>query len=1145
MNGSYVQRFDRFPPGLAIVLALLAQTGFGQSTSGTILGTVQDPGGAVVTEAAVTLRNVGTGSSRSTVTNDTGTYQFVNLDVGTYQITIEKPGFRKVELTAIPLGSRETKRVDTDLQVASQTTTVNVEATAGSVVQSDTSGGAETKGSLELTDLPVAITSRASGSTSPMSTLTAQPGVQTDPSGNISVAGLLPSQLSMTIDGITSVGAETMGAITELFPSFNAIEEIRISETINPAEYGGVADISTISKSGTNRFHGGLFENFQNNDLNASNTFSNTTPTLKMNNFGGYIGGPVIFPKLYNGTNKTFFFVSLESLQLPRTLQYVESVPTVAMRRGDLSAYLNAAAGGSANLLTGYPGNIIPLTQINPYSLKALDAFYPLPNLTPENPSQPYANNYLASFAVPIKSNQGDVRLDQQITSNNQIYARFTYKNRRVTNVPLNNYSAGSPPTSPLLGSQVAPEIDDALTVADNWVVSPTIVNELRVGFSGDHTYQGIGVTSQQAANELGLTGLPGPLPAGTNVPQISIAGFVGIYGQSQNVSEGNEQVLDTLTWTKQKHTFKFGGDLRFLHGLNTNIFAPQRMGSYTFNGSVLSTLLGDGAATPFASFLLGYPDYSEIATVINGNLEGYARSYATFIQDDWKVSRSLTLNVGLRYEYNPNFRDHLNNEANFLPDYYSVQNGQTVRGAVVIPNQSTFAIVDPGFTQSIAPTPILTATQAGIPESLRFSQKTDFAPRLGFAWRMFGNDKTVLRGGYGRFIETLLGSAFENAGATESSDFAFFNNSFNSSGKPGFTLPYAWPSNIAQPGTQSFYIATDTHYKDPYVQEWDLTLERDLGANFGLRISYDGNHGSNLGITDNLNQLPVNTAGFNALASTVPFPLMSYIDYQTNLGYSNYNAMTAEVKKRMSNGLQLEASYMFSRSLSNVNGAATGSASNFQGERGGALSDPYNPSLDYGNVSFTHRNRFLATFLYQLPFGTGKAFLNGSNRFVDRLVGGWEWSGIMLFQTGPFMTVTTNSDPSGTGYNLFNSNGGRADTVPGVNPYAGQSLTAWINPAAFADPGNNIGRFGDASQGDVVGPGTIALSTALIKSVVITEGMKFQIGAQVANVLNHPNYAVPGNLTVGVPGFGQINSLQTAEGAGPRSVQLTARFVF
>ncbi|HUO29602.1 MAG TPA: hypothetical protein VMU80_10315, partial [Bryobacteraceae bacterium] len=291
---------------------------------------------------------------------------------------------------------------------------------------------------------------------------------------------------------------------------------------------------------------------------------------------------------------------------------------------------------------------------------------------------------------------------------------------------------------------------------------------------------------------------------------------------------------------------------------------------------------------------------------------------------------------------------------------------------------------------------------------------------------------------------------------------------------------------------------------------------------------------------------LPVNTSGFAAIGSQVPFPLMSYIAYQTNSGYSNYNALTAEVKKRMSNGLQLQASYMFTRNLSNVVGAASQSANNFQGEQGGTLSDPYNPSLDYGNVPFTRRNRLLATFLYQLPFGKGKTFLNNAGPVMNFLVGGWEWSGIMLFQSGPFLTVTTNSDPSGTGYNLFNANGGRADTVPGVNPYAGQSLAAWINPAAFADPGNNIGRFGDASQGDVVGPGTIAISTSLIKSVSITESMRVQIGAQVANVLNHPNYAPPPNLNTSVlAGFGQINGLQSAEGAGPRSVQLTARFVF
>ncbi len=266
---------------------------------------------------------------------------------------------------------------------------------------------------------------------------------------------------------------------------------------------------------------------------------------------------------------------------------------------------------------------------------------------------------------------------------------------------------------------------------------------------------------------------------------------------------------------------------------------------------------------------------------------------------------------------------------------------------------------------------------------------------------------------------------------------------------------------------------------------------------------------------------------------------------YNTNLGYGNYNALTVSAKKRLTKGLQFQASYIYARNLSNVDGAATSSADQFAGEFGGFVSDPRNPGLDYGNVSFTRRHRFLTTFLYELPFGKGKALLTGANGFVDRLVGGWELSGVLLFQGGPFMSVSTLSDPCGCGYNAFNANGGRADTVARVNPYAGQSVNQWINPTAFADPGDAIGRFGNASAGNVVGPGTQAVSLSLIKSVNFTERMRMRIGAQVANVFNHPNFAVPGNLTVGVAGFGQITSLQTAEGAGPRDIQLTARITF
>lgn len=316
-----------------------------QSTFGTVLGTVKDPSGSVIPKAKVLLVNTGTNATRETETGSNGGYQFVNIDVGTYKLTVDAPGFQKTEFQSFDLSSRETKHIDLDLKVATQATSVTVEAIA--VVQTDASNIAETKGSLELTDLPVAIGTRSQGSTSAFDTLTAQPGVQTDGT-NIIVAGALPSQLSLTIDGISSVGPGSLGALAELFPSFNAIEEIKISETLNPAEYGGVADITTVSKSGTNSFHGGLFENVQNTALNASDTFSHEVTPVKLNNFGVYLGGPVIIPHLYNGRNRTFFFGSFEVLRLPKSQTAILSVPTAAMRNGDLSAYLNPNTGETA-----------------------------------------------------------------------------------------------------------------------------------------------------------------------------------------------------------------------------------------------------------------------------------------------------------------------------------------------------------------------------------------------------------------------------------------------------------------------------------------------------------------------------------------------------------------------------------------------------------------------------------------------------------------------------------------------------------------------------------------------------------------------------------------------------------------------------
>lgn len=1133
---------------LPLVMVLIASSllAFGQSTFGAIIGTVKDASGAVIKGANVTLLNTGTATQRQATTDSAGSYSFLNLEAGHYKVTVAQSGFATVDITHLNLEARETMRVDASLKVSSTAETVNVEGGAIGMVTTDSSTIEAARTGQELVDLPVAIYSRSTGSTSPISTLTTQPGVQTDGSTLI-IQGSTTALTAVTLDGISTMSIEYAGPINELFPSFNSISEMKVTSSNNSAEFGGVADITTTSKSGTNLLHGGAFWNGEYAALDAGNPFAQGKPKLVMNNFGGYAGGPII-------RDKAFFFASYEGLRLPLAVPIVTSVPSNGMRNGNLCNYLTAAYG-AGKTISNYDGSNIPCNAVPISSVSANFLKYLLPAPNTGDPDS-FSNNYQENLATPISSDQGDGRIDYNLTSKQSIFGRVTYKDRSVTTAPDPYHPffwevGGSPSTGPF--SQ--PETDSALTLAYNYSIKPTLLNELRGGYSRYHLQTTLNVNSQDILNQLGLLGIPNVSPYGA-VPNVIFGGAVGGFQQTGGANPSTQvsntiEISDNLTWIKQNHTFKFGFDWRRLSDSDDNAFGSIRSGQYAFDGQ--SSAVGVTIGDPYTSFLLGYPDYELITLISNDKMNGLGYAYGFFAQDQWQVTPSFTLNLGLRYELHPPMHDTGYNSGALLPNYQ----GNPHQTALVVPNQQAVAMADPGLIGSVPNTPLLTAAQAGIPEALRYTSLSDWGPRIGFAWRPFHNDKTVIRGGYGRFIEAPLGFALVAGWATTTSYIPFYGNGYsgpNNTGTPVISFPSPWPNPIdqAEPGGASFYYAFPVHYKDPSVQQWNATFEHELGFDTGFRLSYVGNHGSNLEIMQDLNQVPANTVGYSVAGAYRPYQDWTIIESVTNSARSNYNSLTADVHKRFGNGLQFESSYVWTSDLSTAGG---GNPTALPVQPANFMTSRFNSNLDYGNVIYDRRSRFLTTVLYNLPLGKGKALLGNASGALNGLVGGWQAGGVLVFQSGPFLTpYQTTCDSAGTN-EITVTGSAHADIVPGASFYAPSGATSggfplYLNPQAFTIPGtqgggcNAIGRFGNARPGSVVGPGTSVVSMSMIKTVPVAERARFQIGLEASNLFNHPNLAPP-NMQVGSSGFGTINAVQTAEGAGPRILEFTARITF
>jgi hypothetical protein len=1135
---------------ILLILGLLACSNVGtalaQSTYGSIIGAVKDSSGANVPDATVKLTNTDENTSREVKTSNTGDYELLNLLPAHYSLTVTATGFETYEAKDLLLVSRQTLRVDAALKVGQMSQVVSVEAIEEGIIATDTQAIQATFDPKELLNLPANI--RANGNTSPYQLIQVLPGVQSDDSGNFSVQGGIPSQTQYSLDGISITDVTGNQPLTNAFPSSESIAEIKVQGVGNPAEYGAVGDITTVSRSGTNQFHGDTFWYTQNAAMNALNFGETTKPKLIANDFGASVGGPVLIPHLYNGKDRTFFFGTYEGFQYPKSSTVQDTVPTQAMRNGNFSA----EGVNVVDPLDGIPfsGDQIPTTRLNSVAGDFLTLF-PLPNVGTGAAVQ--AANYVVNRNTTYSSNQYDIRIDQYLNSKQSIFGRWTWKDisSASTNdllIPSNN------------------NLDDyrLLVLAYNYAIKPNLYNEFRFGFTLDNNGYTNSFNGAAFASTLGLQGLIG-LPAFFNgLPEVDITNLTGLTADRlEGITHSRTyQAVDNVTWTRGRHTLKFGFDYRHIEAIDPlGFIGGDNYGNFNFSGQF--------SKAPFGDFLLGLPDTTGLDDVKMDN-DGRSQHYNAYVQDSWRASEQLTLEFGLRFEFHPGYTDASGNIGNFDERYPK-------SGAVVYPDGYA-DLLAAGFLASAnaCPTlgsssgpslngapcmPVLSASQAGLPESLRTAPYR-FMPRFGFAYRPFDN-KTVFRGGFSLYNTEVLGSIYYAlTGTLQAATFTYNNSVVN--GVPAIQWPNVKTggSGVTVPpaGTDYFGTANQINYKDPYSEQWNFSIDRDLGFNTGLRLSYIGMATRDLVWAPNLNQSYYSTTDYALQPlSDRPFPNWGIINTRANGANAFYNAAQVEVNHRYKSGITFDSSYTFAKNLAdNAGYAATG----FAGENAGARTmDADNLKAEYGPVNSTRRNRWLTSFIYEIPVGHGRQFAANINRFADFVIGGWQLSSIFLWQSGPFLTpYFSGGDPSGTGSGIIGR--AQAPDIVGNPAVSNPSASMWFNAGAYTCPGtpgwqvgtpclignpgsaNPIGRFGDAGMGTVIGPGTVNLNSGLSKTFLVTERVKVKIEGSFTNVLNHLNLASP-VMAIDSTSVGVITSARPSDFGGNRTGQVGARIEF
>ena len=1102
-----------------------------QSTFGSVRGVATDASGASIPETALILHSIDEDIDRTGTSDSTGAFLFENIKPGQYTLRASHSGFASVNLTGITLAARQDLRVSVALAVASAATTIEVVSYADQINTED-AAISDSKDNTLMTQLP--LNNRAT-TTSPLGALSLSANVQQDSQGNIALGGASSSMVNFSVDGISTANVRQNGALQDAYPSQEGIAAVKVTSFNNSAEFSQVGDVTFTTKSGSNQYHGSLFEYFQNAALDASPYgFSGKAPK-NFNTFGGSFSGPVEIPNLYRGRNRTFFFGDYEGNR--RTLSVAQQffVPTAAERSGDLSEMLNA---------DGTPGPVIPTASINA-TAAALLQYYPLPNVAGS-----LGYNYENFQPTPARTDGADIRVDQTINSQQSIYARLSRKNITA------DYA------NPLLPNDSDSIHNRSLLVSHTYTITPRLLNEFRFGFTNVTTGVGFPISGATALQQLSLDGVDlSQHPLTHAFPTFNFSSgtnFTPIGRDKTGVTQSKTmQFSDNLTFTVGKHTLKGGIDIRRVKYFDIETFQPSDdFGSFTFQPTFVKNAAGDGNA--LGDFLEGLPTTIFFA-VSSPDVAGNGMQWSFFAQDEWQLNSRVTVSYGMRYQILPAFTENGGDLANFdqstnsiiVPDSLAANlTAQKLTNSNLAFQQSFNAC---NLNQTQLPcSRYETASQANLPQGLRQTYKGDFQPRVSLAYRPFNDTKTVIRGGFGIYTMSNLGPLSFNNSGNPTSNLHTYTNSLNAQGQPLIQFPNTAPASTGvQYGGGNLDQGVDPRYRDPQSNQYNLTLERQVTNNDLVRISMVGMHSYRLNITEDLNQIHASVIPYDsAAAGTAGVYVDTRAPYQNwnelystfNAGKANYKALEVEATHRMAHGVYFDANYTLADHKADNQGDVP---SGFAGEvnYGIPIADRFNVAEAYGNVEGTRRQRFLVTGIVQLPFGEGREFLNGGG-LLDRVVGGWDLNTVGLIETGPWQTPSISASADESNTNVQNRGAFLRPDVVSNDFSKGRSRSQYFNRAAFQATPAGAGRFGNAGVGILEGPGTKTVSLGLAKSFRVTEGTKIRFESSFTNVLNHTNFAPPATQ-IDNTGFGELQTATTAENAGNRTGQFALRFDF